>query len=56
MRPPPARGDQPCPGDALERLARFRREYFRCLWRGGDCLFELTDAVLTAPGLVASLP
>jgi hypothetical protein len=51
-----ARGDQSCPGEALGRLARFRREYYRRLWRGGDALFELTDAVLTAPGLVASLP
>lgn len=45
-----------CPDGALEQLAWFRREYHRCLWRGGDALFELTDAALTAPGLVASLP
>ena len=51
-----SRGDGSCPGDALARLARFRREYRWCLWRTGDALFELTDAVLTAPGLVASLP
>jgi hypothetical protein len=51
-----ARGDQPCPGDALGRLARFRREYYWCLRRSGDALFELGDAMLTAPGLVASLP
>jgi hypothetical protein len=51
-----ARGDQLCPGDALGRLARFRRKYYWCLWRSGDALFELGDAMLTAPGLVASLP
>jgi hypothetical protein len=51
-----SRGDGSCPGDALGRLARFRREYRWCLRRTGDALFELTDAVLTAPGLVASLP
>jgi hypothetical protein len=51
-----ARGDLSCPGDALGRLAWFRRELYWCLWRRGDALFELADAVLTAPGLVASLP
>jgi hypothetical protein len=52
-------GDQPClqaGGIAVARLARFRRELFWCLWRRGDALFELADAVLTVPGLVASLP
>jgi hypothetical protein len=54
-----ADGDQPCPqaGEiAAAGLARFRQEMFWCLWRRGDALFELADAVLTAPGLVASLP
>jgi hypothetical protein len=51
-----ARGAQWCPGDALGRLAWFRQEWHWCLWRCGDALFELADAVLTAPGLVASLP
>jgi hypothetical protein len=40
----------------VERLAWFRQEWYWCLWRCGDALFELADAVLTAPGLVASLP
>ena len=43
-------------GESLERLARFRRELYWCLWRCPDALFELADAVLTAPGPVASLP
>src|ERR1700732_1505550 len=43
-------------GDALERLARCRRELYRCLWLCPDALFELADAVLSAPGPVASLP
>jgi len=43
-------------GESLERLARFRREPYRCLWRRPDALFELADTVLTAPGPVASLP
>lgn len=37
-------------------LARFRQEMYRCLWRRPDALCELADAVLTAPGPVASLP
>lgn len=43
-------------GESLERLARFRRELYWCLWRCRDALFELADAVLTAAGPVASLP
>ena len=31
---------------ALERLARFRGELYRCLGRRTDALFELADAVL----------
>jgi hypothetical protein len=45
-------GDESCQGtggDALGRLARFRQEFYRCLWRRGDALCELADAVLTAP-------
>jgi hypothetical protein len=38
-------------GESLERLVRFRRELYWCLWRCPDALFELADAVLTAPGL-----
>jgi len=51
-----ARGGQSCPGDALEGLTWFRRELHECLWRRPDSLFELADAVLAAPGPVASLP
>jgi len=40
---------------ALGRLAWFRRELYWCLWRRGDALFELADAVLTA-GRAGSLP
>jgi hypothetical protein len=39
-----------------ERLAAFRREFYRSLTRWSDALFELTDAVLCAPGPVTSLP
>lgn len=35
--------------EALACLARFRQEFYRCLWRRGDALCELADAVLTAP-------
>jgi hypothetical protein len=39
----------------VQELARFRRELYWCLWRRPDALFEVADAVLTAPGPVASL-
>jgi hypothetical protein len=39
-----------------ERLAAFRREFYRTLTRWSDALFELTDAVLCTPGPVTSLP
>jgi DDE superfamily endonuclease len=39
-----------------ERLAAFRREFYWSLTRWSDALFELTDAVLCAPGPVTSLP
>ena len=32
--------------EALGRLSGFRREFYGCLTRRGDALFELTDAVL----------
>jgi len=51
-----SRGGRSCPGDALEGLAWFRRGLYACLWRRPDSLFELADAVLGAPGPVASLP
>lgn len=37
-------------------LAGFRRDYYACLDRRADALFELTDAVLCADGPVTSLP
>lgn len=36
-------------------LSRFRSEFYRCLSRRSDALFELTDAVLCADGPVRSL-
>ena len=39
----------PGAGEALAGLARFRREFYGCLWRRPDALSELADAVLTAP-------
>jgi hypothetical protein len=41
--------------EALTVLSRFRREFFGCLTRRADALFELVDAVLTADGPVDSL-
>ena len=49
------RSRQAAGGDALDQLAGFRREVYRCLWRRADALFETADAVLTA-GRVPSLP
>jgi hypothetical protein len=46
----------PGAGKALAGLAGFRRGFYRCLWRCPDALFEVADAVLTAPGPVPSLP
>src|SRR6202011_5310837 len=42
-------------GDALGRLAGFRRDVYRCLWRRAGALFETMGAVLAA-GPVPSLP
>jgi len=39
-----------------QELAGFRREFYRCLTGRADALFELTDALLCAPGPVTSLP
>lgn len=36
-------------------LARFRQEFYRCLTRRADALFDLADAVLCADGPVRSL-
>jgi hypothetical protein len=46
--------DRRC-GDAVGDLAGFRREFYGCLTRPADALFELTDAVLYADGRVRSL-
>jgi hypothetical protein len=48
-------GCQVAGGEALDRLAGFRRDVYRCLWRRAGALFETADAVLTA-GRVPSLP
>ena len=42
--------------EALAGLSRFRGDFYGCLTRRADALFELTDAVLCADGPVASLP
>ncbi|MFF1875658.1 NF041680 family putative transposase [Kitasatospora herbaricolor] len=41
--------------DAFAELSRFRGEFYSCLTRRGDALFELADAVLCADGPVRSL-
>jgi hypothetical protein len=41
--------------DAAAGLAAFRREFYRCLTRRADALFELVDAALCADGPVGSL-
>jgi hypothetical protein len=41
---------------ARQCLAEFRETFYDCLLRRADALFELTDAVLCAPGPVTSLP
>jgi len=52
-----ARVDQPRPGDALGRLARFRRKYYWCLRRTGGCAVRAGRRDTDGPGrLVASLP
>ncbi|MEV7231204.1 hypothetical protein AB0M79_29925, partial [Polymorphospora sp. NPDC051019] len=37
------------------RLAGFRRDFYQCLPRRADALFELTDALLCSGGPVTSL-
>src|SRR5207302_9118561 len=44
-----------CGGNGVGHLAGFRREFYGCLTRRADALFELTDAVLCADGPVRSL-
>lgn len=46
----------PSPGPASGDLARFRQEFYQCLLRRADALFELADSVLCAGGPVRSLP
>ncbi|MEY9950560.1 NF041680 family putative transposase [Kitasatospora sp. GAS1066B] len=41
--------------DAFAELSRFRGEFYSCLTRRADALFELADAVLCADGPVRSL-
>ncbi|MFG2601896.1 transposase, partial [Streptomyces sp. NPDC048462] len=41
--------------DLLAGLSRFRGEFYSCLTRRADALFELADAVLCADGPVRSL-
>jgi len=41
---------------ALAALSSFRTEFYACLTRRADALFELTDALLCADGPVSSLP
>ena len=55
-RAQPCREGWPGAGKALAGLAGFRKRLYGCLWRCPDALAELADAVLTAPGPVASLP
>jgi hypothetical protein len=52
MPGPRVDGDQA----ARERLAAFRKEFYDCLTRRADALFELCDAVLCTPEPVISLP
>ncbi|HEX4863925.1 MAG TPA: NF041680 family putative transposase [Acidimicrobiales bacterium] len=40
----------------LVALSEFRSGFYRCLTGWGDALFELTDALLCAPGAVGSVP
>lgn len=49
MEPRPAGAD-------WDRLVAFRNDWYRCLTRWPDALFELVDALLSAPGRVRSLP
>ena len=40
---------------AVGELSGLRQEFYRCLTRRADALFELTDAVLCADGPVRSV-
>ena len=41
---------------ARRALSVFRQDFYRCLTKRADAMFELCDAVLCAPGPVTSLP
>jgi hypothetical protein len=41
--------------EALGLLSRFRVEFYECLYKRADALFELTDAMLCADGPVKTL-
>ena len=51
---PVARAERAAAG--RHRLAQLQDEFYRCLTRRADALFELCDAVLCASGPVTSLP
>jgi hypothetical protein len=53
---PGAGADDQLVAECRQELAGFRREFYRCLTGRADALFELTDALLCAPGPVTSLP
>jgi hypothetical protein len=42
--------------DDAGAIRSFRSQFYACLTRWGDALFELTDALLCAPGRVSSVP
>jgi hypothetical protein len=43
-------------GDQIEALREYRSGFYDCLTGWADALFELTDALLAAPGPVGSIP
>jgi DDE superfamily endonuclease len=43
-------------GDQIEALRQYRSGFYDCLRGWADALFELTDALLAAPGPVGSIP
>src|SRR5437868_4093435 len=45
----------PGPVEALRALTRFRQEFYDCVTRRADAVFELADAVLCSDGPVRSL-
>lgn len=47
--------DEPGRVEALGRLCRFRQEFYDCLTRRADALFETAEAVLCTDGPVRTL-